>query len=61
MTNYKRLFQEQMKNPEFAKSYHEAMLERKIEEMLENLKAKISRNEPKEILLETINSFQKQI
>jgi len=61
MTNYERLFQEQMKNPEFAKAYYEAKIERKLDEMLENLKEKISKNEPKEILLETINSFQKQL
>jgi polyhydroxyalkanoate synthesis regulator phasin len=61
MTNYERLFQEQMKNPEFAKAYFEAKLERKIDEMLEDLKEKISKDEPKEVLIETINTLQKQI
>ena len=61
MTNYEELFQEQMKNPEFAKAYYEAKLDRKLDEMLDDLKEKISKNEPKEILLNTINSFQKQI
>ncbi len=50
-----------MKNPEFAKAYYEAKLNRKLDEMLDDLKEKISKNEPKEILLNTINSFQKQI
>lgn len=61
MTNYEKLFQEQMKNPKFAKAYQEAKLERKLEEMLEDLKEKISKNESKEVLLETIESLQKQI
>lgn len=61
MTNYEKLFQEQMKNPEFAKAYYEARLERKLSEMLEDLKEKISKDEPKEVLIETINSFEKQI
>ena len=30
-----------MQNPEFAKAYHEAKLERKLDEMLEDLKEKI--------------------
>ena len=40
MTNYEKLFQQQMQNPQFAKAYHEAKLERELDEMLENLKDK---------------------
>jgi len=61
MTNYEKLFREQMKNPEFAKAYHEAKLERKSDERLEELKEKIASNAPKKVLLETINSIQHQI
>jgi len=61
MTNYEKLFQEQMKDPQFAKAYHEARLERMLIEFFENLKEKISKNEPKEVLLSTIDSMQKQI
>jgi hypothetical protein len=61
MTNYEKLFQEQMQNPEFAKAYYDARLERIFNDMLENLKEKISHNEPKEQLLQIINSFQQQI
>jgi len=61
MTNYEKLFQEQMKNPEFAKCYAEARMERILNEMLDNLKQKISDNEPKEVLLESIESVQNQI
>lgn len=61
MTNYEKLFQEQMKDPEFAKAYYEARLERMLNELFENLKEKISNNEPKEILLKTINSMQRQL
>jgi hypothetical protein len=61
MTNYEKLFQEQMKDAQFAKAYHEARLERLLNEFLENLKEKISNNEPKEALLKTINSMQRQI
>ncbi len=61
MTDYERLFREQMQNPEFAKAYHEAKLERKLDEMLDDLKEKIDRDAPKNILLETINSIQHQI
>ncbi len=50
-----------MQNPEFAKAYHEVKLERKLDEMLDDLKEKIDRNAPKKILLETINSIQHQI
>ena len=61
MTNYERLFREQMENPQFDKAYHEAKLERKLDEMLEDLKEKIDRNAPKKVLLETINAIQLQI
>jgi polyhydroxyalkanoate synthesis regulator phasin len=61
MTNYEKLFREQMKNPKFAKAYHEAKLERKLDEMLEDLKEKIYRSESKEVLLETIDSLQQKI
>lgn len=61
MTNYEKLFQEQMKDPEFAKACYEARLERMLNELFENLKEKISNNEPKEILLKTINSMQRQL
>jgi len=30
MTNYERLFREQMQGPEFTKAYHEAKLDRKL-------------------------------
>ena len=52
MTNYEKLFQEQMKDSDFAKFYAEARAERMINEMLDHLKQKISDNEPKEILLD---------
>ena len=61
MTNFDRLFQEQMKDPEFAKAYREARWERMLNEFLENLKDKVSRDEPKENLLNTIDSMQKQL
>jgi hypothetical protein len=61
MTNYEKLFREQMKDPEFAKAYREARLERMLNEFLEDLKEKISRNENKEVLLKTISSMQRQI
>ena len=61
MANYEKLFREQMKNPEFAKAYHEAKLERKLDEMLNDLKEKISKNEPKEVLLRSIDSIQQQV
>jgi len=61
MTNYEILFQEQMSNPEFAKAYYEARIERQIDEILQDLKEKISRDEPKELLIRTIEKFQKQL
>lgn len=60
MTNYEKLFQEQMQDPQFAKAYYDARLDRILKELLENLKEKISRNEPKEVLLKTIDSIQQQ-
>ena len=61
MTNYDKLFQEQMHDPEFAKAYREARWERLMDEFLENLKDKITRDEPKENILHTIDSMQKQL
>ncbi len=61
MTNYEQLFQEQMKDPEFAKVYHESRIERVFSELLENLKEKISNNEPKEVLLKTIDNMRHQL
>ena len=42
MTNYEKLFQSQMQDPQFAKAYREARLERILNDFLENLKEKIS-------------------
>jgi hypothetical protein len=61
MTNYEKLFQEQMQDPEFAKAYYESRLERIFNELLENLKEKIANNEPKEVLLKTIDNMQHQL
>ncbi|GAK51374.1 hypothetical protein U14_02617 [Candidatus Moduliflexus flocculans] len=61
MTNYEQLFQEQMQNPEFVTAYHEARIERRVDEMLSALKEKICHDEPKENLLNMIDSIQQQI
>lgn len=61
MTSYEKLFQEQLKDPEFAKAYHEARWERMLNEFLDDLKDKISKGEPKEDLLNTIDSMQKEL
>ncbi len=61
MTNYGKLFQSQMKDPQFAKAYRETRLERILNDFGESLKEKISQNEPKEGLLNTITSMQEQI
>jgi hypothetical protein len=61
MTNYEKLFKEQMQDPEFAKAYYESRLERIFIELLENLKEKIANNEPKETLLKTIDNIQHQL
>jgi len=61
MTNYDQFFQEQMRNPQFEKAYYNARLERIFVELLENLKDKIIRNEPKEELIETIELMQSHI
>ncbi len=61
MTNYEKLLQEQINNPEFAKAYREARLERILNEFLEILKEQICKNEPREVLLKTISSMQRRI
>ena len=61
MTNYDQLFHEHMQDPQFAKTYYEARLERIVSEMLETLKEQITRNEPKERLIQTIDSLQQQL
>ena len=50
-----------MKDPQFAKSYAEASIERMVNEMLDDLREKIMKNEPSEVLLGIIESFRKQI
>ncbi|MCP4106637.1 MAG: hypothetical protein GY749_14055 [Desulfobacteraceae bacterium] len=60
MTNYEKLFQDQMKDQQFAKFYAEARVDRMMNEVLDDLKKKISENEPREVLLETIESIQRQ-
>ena len=55
------LFKEQMKDPQFAKAYYEARLDRILTEMLNDLKVKISENEPKENLIRMIDSIQQRI
>ena len=60
MTNYEQLFQEQMQHPEFVAAYHEARIERLVDEMLSVLKEKIFHDEPKENLLNMIDSIQQQ-
>ena len=61
MTNYEQFFHEQMQDPQFAKAYYEARLERIVSEMLETLKEQITRNEPKERLIQTIDSLQQHL
>jgi len=61
MTNYKKLFQDQMKDPQFAKAYYEARLDRILKALFENLREKISRNESKKVLLKTIDSIERKI
>ena len=61
MTNYEKLFQVQMQDPQFVKAYYDARVERIVSEMLDTLKDKISNNEPKETLIRVIDSFQQQI
>ena len=61
MTNYERLFQEQMQDPKFATAYHEAQIERLLDEMLTTLKEKIFHDEPKENLLNMIDAIQQQL
>lgn len=60
MTNYEKLFQDQMNDPQFAKAYYDARLDRILKELCDNLKEQISHDEPKEVLLKTIDSFQQQ-
>lgn len=60
MTNYEKLFQDQMKDPQFVKAYYDARLDRILKDLFESLKEKISRNESKETLLKTIDSIQQQ-
>ena len=61
MTNYEQLFQDQMQDPQFTKAYYETRVERIVNNMLETLKDKIVRNEPRENVIRLINSFQQQI
>ena len=61
MTNYDKLFQEQMKDPEFVKAYYEARLERISNEVLENLKNDVLKDEAKEVIVKDINFIQEKL
>ena len=61
MSNYEKLFQAQMQDPQFVKAYYEARVERIVDEMFNILKDKIYHNESKESLIRMIDSFQQQI
>lgn len=61
MTNYEQLFQQQMNDPQFAQAYYDARLEYLFDDMLTTLKEKIFHDEPKENLLNMIDSIQQQI
>jgi len=61
MTNYEQLFHDQLQDPQFVKAYYDARVERMMSEMLDTLKEKISRNEPKDSLMQLIDSLQQQI
>ena len=61
MTNYVQLFQIQMQDPQFVKTYYEACVKRLVDEMLDTLKDKIIQNEPKENLIRVIEPFQQKI
>ncbi len=52
MTNYEQLFHDQLQDPQFAKAYYEARVERIVREMLDTLKEKISQHEPKDSLMQ---------
>jgi hypothetical protein len=61
MTNYEKLFKEQMQDSQFAKVYYESRIDRMLNDLLGSLKEKISNNESKEELLKTIDDMQKQL
>jgi aspartate/glutamate racemase len=61
MTNYEKLFKEQMQDSQFAKVYYESRIDRMINDLLESLQEKISNNESKEELLKTIDDMRKQL
>lgn len=61
MTNYEQFFHQQMHDPQFAQAYYDARLEYIFDDMLTTLKEKIFHDEPKENLLNMIDSIQQQI
>ncbi|KPA15846.1 hypothetical protein MHK_003985 [Candidatus Magnetomorum sp. HK-1] len=61
MTNYEKLFRDQMKSSEFANAYYEARIGRIVCEKLSMLKEKIYHNEPKEKLIQIIDSIHQNI
>ena len=61
MTNYEQLFQQQINDPQFVQAYYDARLEYVFDDMLMALKEKIFHDEPKENLLNMIDSIQQQI
>lgn len=61
MTNYDRLFESQMQDPQFVKAYYHARVDRVIDEVLEGLKYRIAREESRESLIEAIGSLQQKI
>ncbi len=58
MTNFEKLVQEKMKDPEFAKGYLEEKLKLDLEDALEMLKQKVLNSESKEEIVKTIDSIK---
>ncbi len=61
MSNYDELFFNQMRDPEFAKAYYEARIERVVTELLDIIKDKIQHDEPKDNLLLMLDKLQENV
>lgn len=61
MSNYEELFSNQMRDPEFAKAYYEARIERIVTEIFDIIKDEILHDEPKDKLLLMLDKLQANI
>lgn len=61
MTNFEKLFNKELKNPEFRREFMKARIERLLTDSLNEIKNKPKKNIPKKDIIYFINNLEKNI